>query len=117
MRGRWIYEEDRRNHWHCSECGHTVGQLGHTYNFCPICGADMREEQEPLQVCCVKKGYTFTDDGLIDGWTKVIFCKDCEYWDTSWNTQNPDEHFCTMMDAVVGNVEFCARAARREEKQ
>ena len=46
VRGRWVeFETDwppRRNR--CSECGYTTNPwLAHVYNFCPNCGADMRE--------------------------------------------------------------------------
>lgn len=46
VHGRWIeFETDwppRRNR--CSECGYTTNPwLAHVYNFCPNCGADMRE--------------------------------------------------------------------------
>ena len=75
----------------------------------------MREDKDHSYMGCVKKGYTFIEDELIEEWTKVIRCKDCEYWDSSWNTQSPDEHFCTMMDTVVGSMEFCARAAERKK--
>ena len=47
VRGRWVeFETDtppRRNG--CSECGYITNPwLAHVYNFCPNCGADMREE-------------------------------------------------------------------------
>ena len=31
--------------WQCSECGCVFEDEKPTYNFCPNCGADMREEQ------------------------------------------------------------------------
>jgi hypothetical protein len=39
-RGKWIIEHD----WvHCFLCGH---EQNYTSNFCPNCGADMREESD-----------------------------------------------------------------------
>ena len=33
--------------WHCSNCGYIVlGKKERQYNYCPYCGADMREKQE-----------------------------------------------------------------------
>ena len=39
-RGEW---EDCSNGWMCSECS---SSFIHEYNFCPKCGADMREARE-----------------------------------------------------------------------
>lgn len=46
VQGRWVeFKADmplRRNE--CSECGYITNPwLAHVYNFCPNCGADMRE--------------------------------------------------------------------------
>lgn len=39
--GNPIYYE-----WECSECGCVIEEEGRpTYNYCPQCGADMREEE------------------------------------------------------------------------
>lgn len=44
-RGRWIYKTDLMTaptgYWECSEC--KEGRLLYEENFCPHCGADMRE--------------------------------------------------------------------------
>ena len=32
--------------WHCSRCGWKTSLEEHGYNFCPNCGADMRQEGE-----------------------------------------------------------------------
>ena len=44
-RGRWIYKTDLitapTGYWECSEC--KEGRLLYEENFCPHCGADMRE--------------------------------------------------------------------------
>ena len=42
-RGRWVQENDRERHWHCSECGHVVGLAGSCAKYCPNCGAMMWE--------------------------------------------------------------------------
>jgi rubrerythrin len=44
-KGKWIYNQKRGTVkiWTCSECGwNDIGE----WNFCPNCGADMREEKE-----------------------------------------------------------------------
>ena len=47
-RGRWIYKTDLitapTGYWECSEC--KEGRLLYEENFCPNCGADMREVTE-----------------------------------------------------------------------
>lgn len=41
--GEWI-ESDFG--WRCSICGNTSVMWQRTYNFCPNCGADMRDDNE-----------------------------------------------------------------------
>lgn len=42
--GEWIDKgEDMMIRWKCSECGRNDN---HIYNFCPNCGADMRQEEK-----------------------------------------------------------------------
>ena len=47
-RGRWIYKTDLitapTGYWECSEC--KEGRLLYEENFCPNCGANMREVTE-----------------------------------------------------------------------
>lgn len=55
-KGHWIYGEDDycQDGYFCSKCGHFVrwnypaDKIGFIkdYNYCPNCGADMRDEQE-----------------------------------------------------------------------
>ena len=50
-RGKWTPTKDD-NKKQCSHCGviHLIAQYPHgKANFCPNCGADMREDSEPLQ--------------------------------------------------------------------
>lgn len=46
--GDWQYQTDGRGNcwheWQCSECSHIT--KGAKWDFCPMCGADMREEGE-----------------------------------------------------------------------
>ena len=46
-KGRWVdvtnYSYDNYGFYKCSDCGHMTRQR---YNFCPRCGADMREEED-----------------------------------------------------------------------
>ena len=47
--GRWIEEDDAIIHGHCSSCGWaSVWQETDVFgmNYCPNCGADMREVEE-----------------------------------------------------------------------
>lgn len=44
--GRWVKEKDRRNHWHCSECGIVEGVICKTFKFCPECSAMMTNNEE-----------------------------------------------------------------------
>lgn len=48
VRGRWMYDCERTmgdgwtyRQYHCTECGRQ--EIGGLQNFCPNCGADMRE--------------------------------------------------------------------------
>lgn len=42
VRGEWVPEPDRHYHWHCSECGYTVGVVRMDCKYCPNCGANMK---------------------------------------------------------------------------
>lgn len=39
--GRWVQEEDRVNHWHCSNCIVVWGVTHRAFKYCPNCGAKM----------------------------------------------------------------------------
>ena len=47
--GKWV-EDKEQNHveltFHCSKCGCKAWGIEETTNFCPNCGADMREVKE-----------------------------------------------------------------------
>jgi len=47
VHGEWVETEEDWRHqmawWECSECGFPVSR---TYNYCPHCGADMRERED-----------------------------------------------------------------------
>ena len=49
-KGKWIFEECKGNtYFRCSECGEIVTSafMGFPrYEYCPMCGADMRGEEE-----------------------------------------------------------------------
>ena len=40
VRGKWALQYDGDGQWHCSQCGN---RYIYTTDFCPNCGADMRE--------------------------------------------------------------------------
>lgn len=44
--GHWIYDDECKEHGHCSECGHRGVDLvdGAPHNYCPSCGAKMESE-------------------------------------------------------------------------
>lgn len=47
-KGRWkrrLVDSGFNADWHCSECGWETAIEEHGYNYCPNCGADMREGQ------------------------------------------------------------------------
>ena len=45
---------------------------------------------------------------------KIIRCKDCENWDTTWtNDFSPNYHYCPMVDGVRKEDWFCADAERK----
>ena len=43
--GKWVYETklDGIGNWYCSNCYEDKQWIGKNSNFCPFCGADMRE--------------------------------------------------------------------------
>lgn len=43
--GRWVQEEDRDNHWHCSNCIVVWGVTHRAFKYCPNCGAKMDLEE------------------------------------------------------------------------
>lgn len=46
---------------------------------------------------------------------EVIRCKDCEDYQTDWETSYPNRHYCATMDAMMPEDGFCSSAERREE--
>lgn len=45
VHAHWVEEPDRVNHWHCSNCGCTVGLASLAYRYCYVCGAKMKEDE------------------------------------------------------------------------
>ena len=45
IHAHWVEEPDRVNHWHCSNCGCTVGLASLAYRYCYVCGAKMDGER------------------------------------------------------------------------
>ena len=63
------------------------------------------------------------DRKWVDRWLRqlpsaqpeIIRCKDCKYWDTTWqNDYAPNYHYCPMIDGTHRNDFYCAYAERRE---
>lgn len=47
---------------------------------------------------------------------EIIRCKDCKYWDTTWqNDYAPNYHYCPMIDGTHRNNFYCAYAERRTD--
>lgn len=47
LKGHWIYDDDCKEHGHCSECGHTEDLVdGKSHNYCSNCGAKMESENK-----------------------------------------------------------------------
>ena len=55
-------------------------------------------------------------DALPSAQPQIIRCKDCKYWDTTWqNDYAPNYHYCPMIDGTHRNDFYCADAERKEE--
>ena len=47
---------------------------------------------------------------------EIIYCKDCENWDTTWqNDSAPNYHYCPMMDGTYSGDFYCAKSERRTD--
>lgn len=47
---------------------------------------------------------------------EIIYCKDCENWDTTWqNDSAPNYHYCPMIDGTYSGDFYCAKAERRTD--
>lgn len=46
---------------------------------------------------------------------EIIRCKDCEDYQTDWETSYPNRHYCAAMDLTMPEDGFCSYAERREE--
>lgn len=44
---------------------------------------------------------------------KIIRCKECEDYQTDWETDYPNEHYCATMDRMMPEDGFCCYAERR----
>ena len=48
--------------------------------------------------------------------SEIIRCKDCKYWDTSWqNDYAPNYHYCPNVDGTRRDDFYCADAERRTD--
>lgn len=75
-RGRWIPDFNGKfkggAYWfRCSRCGRTVPDVRNGgWDYCPSCGADMREKKNECDTCFIPMFYNLEDDDSI--------CRDCE---------------------------------------
>lgn len=45
---------------------------------------------------------------------EIIRCKECEYWDVSWqHDDEPNYHYCPLADGMRRGDFYCADAERR----
>lgn len=51
----------------------------------------------------------------------LVQCKDCENWDTDWipsgYTLDDHCHYCTVMDLVTNEADWCSQADRKEASE
>lgn len=48
--------------------------------------------------------------------TKLIRCKDCVNWDTSWRSRSgAGYHYCPMIDLETNEAFYCAESTERKE--
>lgn len=72
--GRWIESDIKNEKYVCSVCGGACwyydyeGDVAKS-NFCPNCGADMREKKNECDDCFIPMFYNLEDDDSI--------CRDC----------------------------------------
>lgn len=119
QQGRWIYA-------HCPFCGITADI---PTNYCPQCGADMRKEDEKMEIdmrteieYIERRRLTMVDEEGIKYWTceevgELIRCKDCKHYVKS-DVEHPDCDFCKRL--ICGTIDFdffCADGERREENE
>ena len=38
---------------------------------------------------------------------EIVTCKECENWDTSWDTNVPGVHYCPMIDGFHDGDFYC----------
>ena len=48
-------------------------------------------------------------------WVEIIRCKDCENYQTDWETSYPNRHYCAIMDSMMPEDGFCNHAERRTD--
>ena len=54
----WVKEPNRKNHWHCSNCGKVQGITSVAMKYCPECGSKMIEHPWAASGC----GQAFSPD-------------------------------------------------------
>ena len=47
---------------------------------------------------------------------EIIRCKDCEDYQTDWETSYPNRHYCATMDSMMPEDGFCSYAERRTDE-
>ena len=47
---------------------------------------------------------------------EIIRCRDCKYWDQTWQSScGPGYYYCIMIDMVTNGDFYCADAERRQD--
>lgn len=133
QKGTWISHPGSLR---CSSCG-VLRIGGGKSNFCPNCGADMREEKPKkgtwiwgYDIRCSNCNYKLQTTGLpsrcpncgadmVDTAIEtlqepeIIRCKDCKWW-----TKQPDslQGRCELSGRYPAGAWYCGNARKREEK-
>lgn len=47
---------------------------------------------------------------------EVVRCKDCKYWDTTWEPTNSDGYYCSMIDLISDDDFYCAHGERKTDE-
>ena len=45
----------------------------------------------------------------------IVRCKDCKWWDTDWEPERHEGHFCPLTELFPKEDWFCAEGERRDD--
>ena len=80
-------------------------------------GLDNPEELPAISIGTVMRMID-SEEEIHTSQPEIIYCKDCENWDTTWqNDSAPNYHYCPMMDGSYSGDFYCGKAERRTDEQ